>query len=208
SAFGNAGQVCLATKRLYVHQAVYAQVRDALVDYAAGVTMGDGAQDGNQIGPLNNLVQYRRLLALTADCRAQDPQFACGGTIPSGPGYFLPPTIVDNPPEASRIVQEEQCGPILPLLAFNDYDDVVRRANAGPYQLGATIWAGDAEAGRALGERLLAGNVWINESRPLSPKVPFAGHGQSGFGVENGLEGLLEYTLPRTSSVRHLIETP
>jgi aldehyde dehydrogenase (NAD+) len=202
ASFGNAGQVCLATKRLYVHAAVYDAVRDALVACAEAAVVGSGLDPATTIGPISNRIQYERLVELIAECRAAGHRFACGGTVPPGPGYFLPPAIIDNPPEDSRIVQEEQFGPILPLLRFDDYDAVIARANAGPYRLGATIWAGDAEAGRALGARLAAGNVWVNESRPLSPLVPFAGHGQSGFGVENGLEGLLEYTLARTSSVR------
>lgn len=202
ASFGNAGQVCLATKRLYVHKAVYAPVRDALVAYAAGVTLGDGADPATQIGPVNNRVQYHRLLDLIADCQVQGHRFACGGSAPPRPGYFLEPTILDNPPEDARIVQEEQFGPILPLLSYEDFDDVVQRANAGPYRLGATIWANDAQEGWALGKRIASGNVWINESRPLSPQVPFAGHGQSGFGVENGREGMLEYTLARSSSVK------
>jgi acyl-CoA reductase-like NAD-dependent aldehyde dehydrogenase len=202
ASFGNAGQVCLATKRLYVHKAVYAQVCDALVAYAANVKVGDGTDADTQMGPINNSLQYRRLLDLIDDCRARGHRFACGGEILPGPGYFLAPTILDNPPEASRIVQEEQFGPILPLLAYDDDDDVVDRANSGPYGLGATIWANDEQAGWALGERIASGNVWINECRPLSPLVPFAGHGQSGFGVENGREGMLEYTLPRSSSMR------
>jgi aldehyde dehydrogenase (NAD+) len=202
ASFGNAGQVCLATKRLYVHEAVYGAVRDALVDYAAGVRIGDGADPATQIGPISNCVQYGRLCDLLADCRAQGHRFACGGAALPGPGYFIAPSIIDNPPEDARIVQEEQFGPILPLMAFATADEVVERANRGPYRLGATIWAGDETAAWALGERLSSGNVWINESRPLSPLVPFAGHGQSGFGIENGLEGMMEYTLARTASIR------
>ncbi len=202
ASFGNAGQVCLATKRLYVHAAVYQKVRDALVGYAAGVRVGSGMDPDTQIGPINNHLQYQRLVELIEDCRTNGYRFACGGTVPAGPGYFLPPSIIDNPPEAARIVQDEQFGPILPMMAFTDYDDAVCRANSGPYGLGATIWAGDVAAGQALAERIVSGNVWVNECRPLSPLVPFAGHGQSGLGVENGIEGLLEYTLPRTSSVR------
>lgn len=202
SAFGNAGQVCTATKRLYVHAAVYGKVRDALVEYAAGMRIGDGAQPDVQIGPVNNLRQYRQIVGLIEDCRAKGYRFACGGTMPNGTGYFLSPTIIDNPPEDARIVQEEQFGPILPMMAFTDYGDALNRANSGPYGLGATVWSGDVAAGEALADRIVSGNVWVNECRPLSPLVPFAGHGQSGFGVENGIEGLMEYTLPRTSSVR------
>jgi aldehyde dehydrogenase (NAD+) len=202
AAFGNAGQVCLATKRLYVHADVYDAVRDALVDYAAGVRVGSGLQADTQIGPINNEVQFLRLVELIEDCRRNGYRFACGGTVPDGPGFFLPPSIIDNPPETARIVQDEQFGPILPMMAFTNYDDAVQRANAGPYGLGATVWSGDVAGGQALAASIVSGNVWVNECRPLSPLVPFAGHGQSGFGVENGLEGLMEYTLPRTSCVR------
>ncbi|KPP92611.1 aldehyde dehydrogenase family protein [Erythrobacter sp. HL-111] len=200
ASFGNSGQVCVASKRVYVHAGVHDAVRDALVEYAAGVTVGDGMDEATMLGPVNNRRQYDRLLDLWADCRASGLAFACGAEVPQRPGHFLNPAIIDNPPDTARIVQEEQFGPILPLLRFDDYDEAVARANASPFALGATVWAGDEEAGWALGERLRAGNVWVNECRPLSPLVPFAGHGQSGFGVENGLEGLLEYTLPRTMS--------
>jgi len=204
AAFGNAGQVCLATKRLYVHADIYEAVRDALVAFAARVRIGPGIDPASEMGPVNNRPQHRRLIDLIGQSHAAGHRFACGGTVPDVPGYCLPPAILDNPPEDAAIVQEEQFGPILPLLRFTDYADALARANAGPYGLGASIWAGDPEAGWRLGEGIRAGNVWINESRPLSPLVPFAGHGQSGFGTENGLEGMLEYTLPRTATRRAL----
>ena len=135
AAFGNAGQVCLATKRLYVHAAVYDHVRDALRDYAMGVRVGSGQAPDTQIGPINNRAHFLCLVKLIEDCKTNGYRFACGGTVPTGPGYFLPPSIIDNPPEAARIVQDEQFGPILPMMAFADYDDAVRRANSGPYGL-------------------------------------------------------------------------
>jgi aldehyde dehydrogenase (NAD+) len=200
ASFGNSGQVCVASKRVYVHADAYEGVRNALVAYAATVRLGDGLEPETQLGPINNRRQYERILELLEDCRKSGFDFACGGAVPKTPGFFLPPTIIDNPPENARIVQEEQFGPILPLIRFEDYDDAIARANASPFALGATVWAGDEKAAWALASRLDAGNVWVNECRPLSPVVPFAGHRQSGFGVENGLEGMLEYTLPRTMS--------
>lgn len=202
ASFGNSGQVCVASKRVYVHADVYEAVRDALVAFAASVRLGDGLDPAVQLGPINNRRQYERLLDLLSDCHASGLGFACGGDVPKGPGYFLAPAIIDNPPEEARIVQEEQFGPILPLIRVETHEEAVARANASPFALGATIWAGDEEAGWALANRLAAGNVWVNECRPLSPLVPFAGHRQSGFGTENGLEGLLEYTLPKTMSRR------
>ncbi|XUU60563.1 aldehyde dehydrogenase family protein [Erythrobacter sp. HA6-11] len=200
ASFGNSGQVCLASKRVYVHADIYDEVRDALVRFASTVKMGDGSHKGVQLGPINNRLQYERIIQLIEESRAQGLNFALGGEVPEGEGYFIPPIIIDNPPEDARLVCEEQFGPIVPLIRFEDYDDAVSRANASEYGLGATIWAGEEDEGWALAQRIEAGNVWVNESRPLSPKVPFAGHKQSGFGVENGLEGLLEYTIPKTMS--------
>ena len=107
-------------------------------------------------------------------------------------------TIIDNPPEQSRIVQEEQFGPVLPLLMFDNYEEALARANACEYGLGASVWGADEDAAWALAERIESGNVWVNETRHLSPFASFAGHKQSGLGVENGEDGLLEYLLPKT----------
>lgn len=204
ASFGNSGQVCVASKRVYIHTDIYDAVRDALVAFAATASVGDGLDPKTQLGPINNIKQYDSLVALRAECRVAGLAFACGADTPEGPGYFMPPAIIDDPPETSCIVQEEQFGPILPLIRVEDYEDAITRANASPYALGATVWARDEEAGWALAQRLAAGNVWVNECRPLSPLVPFAGHRQSGLGVENGKEGLLEYTLPKTMSRKKL----
>lgn len=198
AAFGNGGQICIASKRIYVHEQVYDALRDALVAYARTVKVGDGAELGTQIGPVNNSLQYKRVLELIRDARAQGYEFLTGGEEAPGTGHFIPVTIIDNPPEDSRIVQEEQFGPVLPLLKFGDYDEAIARANACEYGLGATVWGADEDSAWALAERIESGNVWVNETRHLSPFVAFAGHKQSGFGVENGQEGLLEYLLPKT----------
>ncbi|MFM2273683.1 MAG: hypothetical protein RL702_2748 [Pseudomonadota bacterium] len=198
AAFGNSGQICIASKRVYVHAAVYEELCDALVAYAKTVRVGDGSQQGIQIGPVNNLPQYERVRSLVEDARQAGISIAYESEVPDLPGYFLPVTILDNPPEDSRVVQEEQFGPIMPLIRFDSYDEVVAKANASPYGLGASIWAKDDDAAWKLADRIKAGTVWVNETRHLSPLVPFAGHGQSGFGVENGLDGLLEFTIPKT----------
>ncbi|MEV0474112.1 aldehyde dehydrogenase family protein [Streptomyces prunicolor] len=205
-AFANSGQVCLAIKRLYIHRDVYEPLKQALAAYAGTVRMGPGTEAGVRLGPVQNRLQYERVLSLVDDSRAHGHTFAIGGP-PQGqgqdrPGYFVPLTLVDNPPEDSRIVQEEQFGPVLPLLRFDDIEDAVTRANAGEYGLGASVWSADPEAALAVGRRLEAGTVWINEVQHLTPYVTFAGHKQSGLGSESGPEGLMEFTMPRTITVR------
>lgn len=110
----------------------------------------------------------------------------------------MPITIIDNPPEDSRIVQEEQFGPVLPLLRFSDVDDVVARANASEFGLGASVWGKDEDVAWAVAQRIASGTVWVNETQHLTPFAAFGGMKQSGVGVENGAEGLLEYTSTQT----------
>jgi aldehyde dehydrogenase (NAD+) len=198
AAFRNNGQICIATKRMYVHKDVYEPLKAAVVAYAKTVKVGDGAEQGTQIGPLNNKLQYDRVLDLIQDARAKGYDFLIGGEKTDAPGYFIPVTIIDNPPEDSRIVQEEQFGPVLPLLKFDDIDEVVARANATDYGLGGSVWSSDEDKAVAIAERISSGTVWINETQHLTPLAAFGGMKQSGVGVEGGVEGLLEYTNAQT----------
>ena len=202
AAFGNSGQICIATKRMYVHKDIYEPLKTAIVDYAKTVKMGDGAEQGTQLGPINNKLQYERVLDLIADSKAKGYKFLMGGEATPAPGYFVPITIIDNPPENSRIVQEEQFGPILPLLSFDTLEEAIDRANASPYGLGASIWTADEAMALDISSRIAAGTVWINETQHLSPLGAFGGHKQSGLGSEGALEGLLEYTNTQTVYVK------
>ncbi|MFN3748273.1 MAG: aldehyde dehydrogenase family protein, partial [Sphingorhabdus sp.] len=194
AAFGNNGQICIATKRMYVHKDIYEPLRDAIVAYAKTVKIGDGSEQGTRLGPINNRPQYERVLDLIRDAKEKGYTFLMGGEKSDVPGYFIPVTILDNPPEDSRIVQEEQFGPVLPLLKFDDYDDVVARANATDYGLGGSVWGNDEEKAFEIAKRIQSGTVWVNEVQHLSPTAAFGGLKQSGLGVEGGEEGLLEYT--------------
>jgi len=202
AAFQNTGQICIATKRMYVHKDIYEPLKAALVEYARSVKVGDGSQQGTQIGPIQNRAQYQRVLDLIQDAKDKGYTFLVGGEASEMPGYFVPVTILDNPPEDARIVQEEQFGPVLPLMPFDDLDDVVNRANDTIYGLGASVWSADLEAAQALADRLEAGTVWINETQHLSPHAPFGGAKQSGIGSEGGVHGLLEFCQPKTVFLR------
>ncbi|NBR31134.1 MAG: aldehyde dehydrogenase family protein [Sphingomonadaceae bacterium] len=197
SAFVNSGQVCIATKRAYVHEAIYDEFRDALARLVVSAKVGDGSEPGITHGPIQNRLQFGRVNDIVADCEAHG--FAMiRGEATAGTGYFLPLTLVDNPPPESRIVKEEQFGPILPLIRFSDVDEVIAWANDSDMGLAGTIWSRNIDAALKLADRMETGNVWINEALALSPYAAFAGHKQSGLGVESGIEGLMAYTEPKT----------
>ncbi len=201
-AFGNSGQICVATKRVYVHDAIYDAFLEALIRVAGGVKIGDGADQGTLLGPVQNRLQYERVTGLIADSRANRHRIHSIGDIPPGDGFFVPITIVDNPPDTARVVVEEAFGPVLPLLRFSDIDEVVARANDTPYGLAGSVWSGDLDQGRAIAARLQCGTVWINCIQDSLPATPIAGHKQSGLGLENGDAGLLEYTNAQTVVLR------
>jgi acyl-CoA reductase-like NAD-dependent aldehyde dehydrogenase len=200
-AFFNSAQICVATKRLYVHEDVYDGLRDRLAAIAGAVKVGDGAEQGTVLGPIQNKRQYDQVMALLDDARANNLTLIQGAAIPDNGGYFVPVTIVDNPPEASRVVQEEAFGPILPMLKFSDIDDVIDRANASEYGLAGAVWSKDTAKAVDIARRMETGTVWVNQNLSLRPDTPFAGHKQSGFGIENGMEGLLEYMTPQAVHV-------
>jgi acyl-CoA reductase-like NAD-dependent aldehyde dehydrogenase len=206
AAFQNNAQFCNVTKRLYVHEDVYDEVRDALVEFInANIKVGDGTAADTDLGPIQNSMQYGKVKDYFADCHANGYQFALGGDIDeSAPGWFVPVTLVDNPPEDSRIVKEEPFGPILPLLKWSDEDDVIARANDTIYGLGASVWGKDLEAVERIGSQLEAGTVWLNEVHQYSPFQAFGGHKQSGLGCENSLHGLMEYTNWQTTTLNKL----
>ena len=195
-AFFNSAQICIATKRLYIHEAIYERLRDKLLEIARATKVGDGAEQDTHLGPIQNLRQFERVRALLKDAKAHGLTLLEGATVPNE-GYFIPVTLIDNPPDDSRVVREEAFGPVLPLLKFNNVDEAVARANDSEYGLAGAVWATDIELAKSVARRLETGTVWINQNLLLRPDVPFAGHKQSGFGVENGIEGLLEYMAPQ-----------
>jgi acyl-CoA reductase-like NAD-dependent aldehyde dehydrogenase len=198
AAFQNSAQFCVAAKRLYIHEDIYDELSAALVNYAKSVTVGDGSKQGTDLGPIQNRMQFDKLKDLITEAKADGCRFLLGGDIPDRTGFFVPVTIIDNPPEDSRVVVEEAFGPVLPLLKFNDLDNVIARANNTEYGLAASIWTKDIALAQKIAERIEAGTVWINEIHTFSPLIAFGGHKQSGIGIENALEGLAEYTNSRT----------
>lgn len=197
-AFYNTAQVCIATKRLYVHEDIYNALRDRLHSIAKKVKVGDGMDPESVLGPIQNAVQFKRVRGLIDEARAQGLTLLEGAKVPEGPGYFIPVTIVDNPPEDSRVVVEEAFGPVLPMLKFSDVDEVIERANHTQYGLAGAVWSSNVDKALEIAHRLETGTVWINQNLQSTPMTPLAGHKHSGIGVENGLMGLMEFTQPKS----------
>lgn len=203
SSFTNAGQICVAAKRIYIHEDIYDELSQAIAEYARTVTVGDGANQGTGVGPIQNKKQFDRVCELIQDAKDNGYKFLVGGNVdPSGSGYYVPITILDNPPEDARIVAEEQFGPVMPLMKFSTDEEVIERANNSEYGLAGAVWTKDTERGVRIAEQLETGTVWINEFLHLSPFAPFGGHKQSGFGAEYGIEGLKEFTYSQVITVK------
>ncbi|GAB5483323.1 aldehyde dehydrogenase family protein [Sphingorhabdus sp. EL138] len=203
SSFTNAGQICVAAKRIYIHEDIYDELSAAIAEYAKHVKVGDGAQQGTAVGPIQNKKQYDRVLELVQDAKDNGYKFLVGGDHdPDVPGYYMPITILDNPPEDARIVAEEQFGPVMPLMKFSTEEEAIQRANDSEYGLAGAVWTADPDKGVEVAEQLETGTVWVNEFLHLSPFAPFGGHKQSGFGAEYGKEGLLEFTYPQVITVK------
>lgn len=202
-AIGNSGQWCVGIKRLYVHRSYHEEFVAAFVDYARQQKMGDGLDPKVTVGPVQNKMQFDKVREFLDDIKANGQRIVLGGEIDEArEGYFIPVTVVDNPPEQSKIVQEEQFGPIVPIIVYDDVEDVVARANDSPFGLGGSVWGRDTKAAVAVANRLETGMVWVNEMHTQGVDIPFGGHKQSGVGTEGGHEGRLLFTNPKTVLIK------
>lgn len=200
AALMNCGQVCLAAKRVYVQDAIYDDMAAALTAIARETVVDDGAKQGTGVGPLQNRMQFEKVKKLI-DSAKKDGATVAGGESGGRAGYFISPAIVTNVREGSRIVDEEQFGPVVPLIRFKDDSEIAKRANATPFGLGASVWSSDLRRAEKIAEALDAGTVWINQHVAIGPHIPMAGSKQSGVGVEQGLEGLAEFTQLRVLNI-------
>ncbi|KAL1838285.1 hypothetical protein VTJ49DRAFT_2825 [Mycothermus thermophilus] len=195
--FFNAGQVCVASKRIYVHEKIYDQFLARLArEVQDRYAIQDDPNAPSVFGPLDNRPQYESVKRLIEDCKAKGYEVITGGETQGvrPKGFWLPPTIVAKPPEDSELVQEEQFGPVLPVLTWSDEDDVIRRSNLANAGLGASVYSSDLERAERIARRLEAGSVWINQPERPNYAAFFGGIKDSGFGGEMGRQGLLSYS--------------
>ena len=206
SAFSNAGQVCAAVKRVYVERRLHDDFVAALERIAQGITVGEGLDPASQMGPLHTAAQRDFVVSLLDQAAADGARiFRDGPGLPDLPGHFLRPAIVSNLPHDSALVQREQFGPALPVVAFDRVEEAVAMANDSDFGLGASVWSADEEQASAIAGQLIAGSLYINtHSVPPDPEVPFGGAKQSGLGVELGDWAMDEYTVRRVIRTEHL----
>ena len=197
AAFRHSGQVCMASKRVYVHSSVYDEFMAHLTAIVKEYKPGEGF-----CSPIQNKMQYDKLKSLYEDCEAQKYDFAVGsGNVSDNaprPGYFIAPAIIANPPDTSRIVQEEPFGPIVPVLKWEKDSEMIERANDTLTGLGGTVYCRNEDRAWAIAGSLETGSVWVNGGLQVDPAAMFGTHKQSGIGGELGLEGMKYYTNPRS----------
>jgi succinate-semialdehyde dehydrogenase/glutarate-semialdehyde dehydrogenase len=198
--FWNAGQSCLAGKRVYIFEEVYDTCVERLLAelprYEPGAGWVKPEKPKIRIGPVHTESQRETLLAQVEDSRSRGAEVLFGGGVPNGSekGYFMLPTLVAEPPDDARVVTEETFGPILPLFKVKDIDEAITRANGSRYGLGSSIWTHDARLIHRASHELDAGMTWVNQIHYGYDELPFGGVKDSGVGKEHGLEGLDHYT--------------
>jgi acyl-CoA reductase-like NAD-dependent aldehyde dehydrogenase len=190
----NAGQICVSTKRIYIHESIYKPFLKALIDFTSQIKVGLPGEEGIIIGPIQNSMQFEKVKDLFEDTKKKGYKFAVGqNTVEESMGYYIKPAIIDNPPNDSRIVTEEPFGPIVPCQPWRDEKEVIARANNTKTGLGACIFGKDLKRCQRIAHEMEAGSVFINSSAIPTPLAPFGGIKESGLGSEWGPSGIKAY---------------
>ncbi|MDQ0346727.1 NAD-dependent succinate-semialdehyde dehydrogenase [Ancylobacter vacuolatus] len=198
SRFRNAGQVCTAATRFYVHASVAESFTRQFVQHVAAIKVGDGTAPGVQMGPLSNQRRLDAMDRFVADAEARGARLVAGGQRIGNRGYFFAPTVFTDIPADAEVMTQEPFGPMAPIRSFDTLDEVIASANSLPFGLAAYGFTRSHRTAERLSSGLRAGVVAINGVTVTAPEAPFGGVGDSGVGRESGSEGLLEYTHVKT----------
>lgn len=191
--FRNAGQVCTSPTRFYVHVAIYDAFVDRFAERARRIRVGNGAEDGVQMGPMITLRRREAIASLVEDARAKGATLVLGGECLEGPGYFYAPTVLKDVPDDARMMHEEPFGPVAAFVPFTDFDEVIARANGLPFGLAAYVFTESSSLSARTSAALDAGVVGVNHTAVHEAETPFGGVKESGYGAESGMEGLEAY---------------
>jgi succinate-semialdehyde dehydrogenase/glutarate-semialdehyde dehydrogenase len=191
--YRNAGQVCISPTRFFVHENNYKKFAERFIEVAKGLKLGNGLEDGTQMGPMANERRVGAMEGMVADARAKGARIAAGGERHGNAGYFYKPTVLTEVPADARVLHDEPFGPLAPIVPFRTFDEVVEKANSLPFGLAAYAFTNSAKMATAVADAVESGMVGVNHLGISLPETPFGGVKESGYGHEGGVEGLEAY---------------
>lgn len=197
SKYRNAGQICIAPTRFFIHDSVHDKFVAKFAAFASGLKVGDGLDPGSRMGPLANPRRMTAMAELIGDAEEKGAGVAAGGRRLQRDGNFWGPTVLTDASDATRIMNEEPFGPVAVTQRFTTFEEAVAQANRLPYGLAAYAFTESAKTVAAIGDAIEAGMVGVNFSALTGPETPFGGVKESGHGSEGGSEGLEGYLVTK-----------